>query len=493
METRFVIFLTLLVACHPSPTETARAPLAWAPCENGLQCTTLTVPARWERPAARPIPFFVAKLAATAPLRAQLFMLQGGPGGAGNEGVAIAQVLARLEPGVEIYLPDHRGTGRSARLGCAAEDAASDGGHAITDGEWPDCIAELKAAWGDDLAGFSSEGAARDLAELIERTRAGVPVLVWGVSYGTTLATRFLQLFPRGADGVILDSANWPDRTYADYDALWNEAARGLFAACGADALCAQKLGTDPWARLRALYDRLAAGHCAALGLDGPSLKNALAWMTAYEGLRELAPAVVYRLERCDDGDLRALHNLLHNLFEPGGALAFDDPLFSSVLSQHILLSENVTDTMPPDAELQRIVDESLVCIGAGPTVRAAASRWPRYPFPDRFRRWPETTTPVLSLSGGIDPFCPAARLDPPPHLQDGWVVFPTAAHGLVESTLVRRGQPTCGMQLLRGFLHDPHAPIDRACVAEVAPLDFHGAAARDLMGAGDAWENPKP
>ena len=73
---------------------------------------------------------------------------------------------------IDLYLPDHRGTGRSARLACpTAETASSPGGTQISDGELPGCVESMKSTWGDKLASFNITNAARDVGEFIRAQR----------------------------------------------------------------------------------------------------------------------------------------------------------------------------------------------------------------------------------------------------------------------------------------------------------------------------------
>src|SRR5206468_7908508 len=127
----------------------------------------------------------------------------------------------------EFYIPDHRGAGKSARIGCPAEDDASDGGRAITAAEWPACLDAVKAALGPKLAAYTTTNAANDVALAISRTRAdGQPVFVYGASYGTFWAHRIMQLAPTVADGFVLDSIVPPVSSLARQDQDADEAGK---------------------------------------------------------------------------------------------------------------------------------------------------------------------------------------------------------------------------------------------------------------------------
>lgn len=480
------------------------APLAFEPCTLAFgpfetldaECARPAVPVRWDRPEGRAIDLWVMRYGNHTAPRAQVWMLQGGPGASGYDYGPLINRLAGFERSIEFFTLDHRGVGESARLGCAVEEGeASEGGAAIADSEWPACLAAVQEEWGDDLAGFSSENAARDVAHLIAATRReGVPVVVYGASYGTTLAERFLQLYPDLADGVVIDSVNWPDRTYDDYDLLWDEVGRGVFAACARDTVCAEKLGPDPIARLTALYDRLEAGHCMEVGIDREELRGMIAWAIAYAETRPFAAALVHRIDRCSAADATAVTRFYDALFGEQGLLGGSDDRFSTVLSQHVLNSEIAIRSTTPDAELDRIASECVVCLGVGSAGVAHARTWPVYDFDERFTRWPDATTPVLAMVGELDPFAPARRLEEAGIASvfrgPGYVRFPGSPHGVIGYARDRSpSSRTCGEALFLEFALDPTATLDTSCAAALPAPYFTTTYAITFFGTTNLWD----
>jgi pimeloyl-ACP methyl ester carboxylesterase len=404
------------------------------------------------------------------------------------------RTLSDLDPGLEIYAPDHRGTGRSARLGCADQEGArSDEGATITETEWPACQEAVVAEWGDSLAGFSSEGAARDVDALVARTREpGVRVVLHGASYGTTWAHRFLQLFPDGADGVVLDSTNWPDRTLEDYDLLFEATGEALFDACGADAGCSARLGADPWAGVGALHDALDGGHCPGLaeaGVGSREIAALLGYLLAYDVTRAWAPPVVYRATRCEPADVDAVLHAFAALLGEGGLFRFEDPLFSWVLNRNVVASELARE--PTSEAAHAFAATCRTCVGAG---LADVGDWPRYDFDEALRDWAVTDTPLLAENGGLDPFAPASRLEEAgmPEAFDGpaqrVLAFPTSPHGSVLSSPAGGDLP-CGLELMLAFVEEPTAELDAGCVARLQPVDFSGSSPEWVFGTTDLWD----
>ena len=503
----------------PPPTPTpdagaddaaAPAPITWTPCplhtEGGkpsAECATVPLPLRASEPDGETIDIFVKRFRpANGKATRALWMLQGGPGGSGYVFEGIAEAISTKYPDVEFYIPDHRGTGKSTKLTCAAQAPDSEGGIGISPAEWPACLAENKDRWGDKLAAFSTTNAANDLGLLIERTRReGQPVFVYGVSYGTYLANRYLQLFPKQADGVVLDSIAAPGSSLARQDQDANEAARDLLAVCAKDATCAEKLGADPWAKAQALVPKLLVGHCsdvvppASLTLH-EALRLAFGTMLMHPHLRGYIPAAIHRLDRCAENDVPAMNTFFKALYGDGSEPGEPDEMMKSwgwVLSNNITFSE-LWETPPPSAEDLASIRESAVAsreITSGlPELHAI---WPLYTDP-LAPAWATTDVPMLMLAGGLDPATlfrkqvPARDQFSGPHQH--FVEIPSASHTVIASSMTTAGR-SCGTMIMMTFLEDPRGTPDTSCLADVLPVTFAGDAAvtNALFGTSDPWE----
>lgn len=508
-----VVRLTLACADSPSISPDASAPppevdaatpppaaLEWSPCALDAarpdtldaECARFRVPARWDRRESRDVELWVMRHGDHVAPRAQLWLLQGGPGASGADLGPLLGRLAALEPGLEVFTLDHRGVGESTRLGCPAQEAAeSEAGATITEGEIRDCVAAVQAEWGEDLAGFSSEGAARDVAALLDATRReAIPAVVYGVSYGTTWAHRLLQIAPDAADGVALDSVNWPERTYDDYDALWDEVGRAVFDACADDETCRTRLGDDPAARAAEVYARVDEGHCPGLGSTGAVIRYLASYLLAYPETRAFSPALVHRVDRCSREDVSAILQLYRVLFPtPTGEL----PRFSEVLSQHIVLSELAAHGSLDAESLDARASECTFCLGVGGRPLERLAWWPTYDFPERFRGWASSDTPVLAMVGELDPFAPARRLEEAGIDEafggPGYVRMRGAPHGVISYARGPAGEASCGERLLIAFALDPRAALDTSCAATLPPPAFASPLASQLFGRPDLWD----
>jgi pimeloyl-ACP methyl ester carboxylesterase len=465
------------------------------------ECARVPVPIDWADSEGEQIEIFVQRLRGDGTGGGgQLWLLEGGPGGSGADFDALMEGLNALEPGWDLYTLDHRGTGRSARLGCPQEGLADAADFDITMEEWPACLAALEGTWGDDLAHFTTTEAARDLGFLVDAMReTGRPTYVYGVSYGTIWAHRYLQIFPTQPDAVILDSLA-VNNFITNWTRYFNQVGEDFMAVCATDATCGAKLGGDPWGALGALLTALDGGHCPDAGLDRVGLRTLLAQMLMSWDFRPLIGPVIYRLSRCDAADVTAVKKLSALVTTP--PFTYHEKYFSSVLNLHIVHSDLYPDNPPTPAQMQAEADASYIStvgLGIDTFETFVRDQWPLYPRDEYWQGWADTSVPILMLNGDLDPQTPIWVATPAvDHLNKAnqhFVTVPGAPHCIVCQTPVRTpGEPTCGTTLLRGFLADPTQAPDRTCLDDLALIDFVGGPGwpEYLLGEPDYWEHTK-
>ncbi|WP_437996073.1 alpha/beta fold hydrolase [Sorangium sp. So ce185] len=478
--------------------------IAWTPCPlftdgtgEDAECAEIPVPLRWDQPEGETITFFVKrKLAATQPSRGQLWLLNGGPGYSGADFEPTVQFLTGVDPTLDMYMPDHRGTGRSSRLGCAdGETPESEAGSYLTDAELAACLPSIKAELGDDIQGYTVTNAARDVGETIARTRApGGDVIVFGGSYGSIWGHRYLQLYPDQPTAVSLTALAVNSRL-SDIDVWLNDLGQRFMGLCGADPSCSEKLGADPWATMTETLDAFEEGACpevAALGYDRPVFQALFAQFLYQWAPRPLIPALIYRLGRCSPADVAAFTHLAGIVLAP-----LPEPLspslrfYSPVLRNNIMLSELWADPPPPASEMQQYLAEANVALGLTDDAAAVHESWPRY-TPDAYAgQWATTSVPLLLLHGGLD-FIPSAIPEAVERHFTGpnqtFVMIPRAPHGLESPT---SGGTSCDLEILLQFIADPEAPLDTSCTERILPLDFSvdPTLSATYLGTDDAWD----
>ncbi len=464
----------------PPPVEPV--PLDWYPCPvftggegSGAECAELDVPLDWDDPAGPQIELFIKRIGGGNGSH-QMWMLQGGPGGSGVGYESEAAGLAQND-GLDLYLLDHRGTGRSTRLGCSAEDPASPGGTAIVSEKYDACLQELVDTWGTEtLAQFNTTNASHDLGFAIDSALAEVgeqQVHVFGASYGTYWAHRYLQVRPDQADAVSMLGVAAPGFDFAYWERDYDAVGKAYLDACSADPACSSLLGPDAADRALQILEAVDAGQCAAAGLDRQTLSTFFASRMAWHhSERVLIIALLHRLERCDPADVVALQNASPALQNPTAWLS--DPVFMApMLGSNIRYGEMYKAPWPSEQELTDIHDAAVITFGSAVGSLAYADVWPNYEDDEYVDAYAETDTPVLMLHGEYDPNAPLGQALELGEALNGpnqrFYTLPAGNH--TWSSPTAQGYD-CARSLWYDFINDPTAePFD--CTGDVLPLSF--------------------
>jgi pimeloyl-ACP methyl ester carboxylesterase len=510
-----VAFLGLFPACSDgNPTTTAGSggaagadvPITWGECpadsaytlSPGVECATINMPVDHDKPQGETIPYFLARRLSDTPHKKQLWLLNGGPGSGDEEFFyGITDSIVASAPGVDIYAPDHRGTGRSSPLTCTGEAAGSPRDVELSPEEWTSCIAEMKTKWGDKLGFFNVTQAAKDVGSLIDRTREpGEQVFVYGLSYGTYLVWRYLSLFPGQADGVIQDSIVSPGLIYqSKADQYFDPVLKDVAELCKTDAGCMAKMGPDPYAKVQAVFTALDAGHCAESGFNRALLRQSIGRFLFGWNARITSLALPYRLDRCDAADVTALKTFVTAVFQPLGDLGG----FSHALESNISFSEIWENPAPSANEIRARAEAVMSGLDWAYERADVYDAWPKYPADQYQLAWPKTDKPMLMLNGTLDTETPldtalvASMHYNGPH--QTFVQIPKGPHavGLVSPTTLPDGIP-CGIAILGSFVTNPLAPPDTSCIASLKPFLFEYAKiAPAIFGSSSLWENVAP
>ncbi|NJC44914.1 UNVERIFIED_ORG: pimeloyl-ACP methyl ester carboxylesterase [Xanthomonas campestris] len=278
----------------PPPSFTACADAAAHTPLVGSECLITDVPLRHEAADAGTIELFVRRLPTPdqSKRRGEVWLIAGGPGEAGASLYPMISTYRRAFPGYDLIIPDHRGTGRSARLCPAQEAPQSVDGVGLAGAEWGPCIGALYAD-AQRTKAFTITEAAQDLALLIRQQRRKGKVLLYGVSYGTQLALRTLQVAPIPLDGLVLDGLV-PPETAAQWDLSHRTAV--------VDAVGRALLDDAHIATYRSVLDRSDSAAWRTQ-IPGKDLKRFLGMLLNFPRLRDRIPAIIYGLAR-DDASL---------------------------------------------------------------------------------------------------------------------------------------------------------------------------------------------
>jgi len=228
----------------------------------GARCGVVYVPENHDKPRGRKIGLDVLVLPATGPVRdarVAQYDLEGGPGFAATDFVEFyAGDGAIYRRGRDIVLADMRGTGGSNPLRCAGiEELEKRRPEAVM---YPaplvaECAPQSSVA--SDPRQYTTAFASRDI-ELVRQALGYEQLDLNAISYGTTLALRYIADHPRRVHGAVLMGTVPADRTPPRFHASAAQASfEQLDASCKADPRCAEQ--GEPRKNLDRALERLAA------------------------------------------------------------------------------------------------------------------------------------------------------------------------------------------------------------------------------------------
>jgi len=218
-----VLVSGLLVSCGTSTFTDRTGSLVWHRC-GGIECTTLSVPLDWSRPAAGRITLSLARRPADGHRTGVLLTNPGGPGGSGIQLVQQAgdafdsAILDRFD----IVSWDPRGVGASAPAGCGTRldyfyevdrnetDAKAAAANAtVAKRLAADCERTSKRL----LPYLGTPSTVRDMDAI--RAAMGVATIDYlGFSYGTYIGALYADRYPTRVRAMVLDGAIDPAARY---------------------------------------------------------------------------------------------------------------------------------------------------------------------------------------------------------------------------------------------------------------------------------------
>ncbi|TCP57212.1 alpha/beta hydrolase family protein [Tamaricihabitans halophyticus] len=219
-----------------APADVAPPELSWTDCQDGVQCTTMTVPVDWQEPDGPDTKVNVVRLPASAPeRRAGSVVLHFGAGhGTSNVLGQLPASIESLTKRFDVVVFDTRGLGKedNGTLIECAEPPASVYGLVpeLSEQSWQDQIDQNTAyndscrkAAGEAFDGLTSWQVAHDL----EALRAGLgeeKLRYIGNSYGTVFGQAYAELFPEQIGQMYLDGV--ADHTQPDLEKWLGNYAR---------------------------------------------------------------------------------------------------------------------------------------------------------------------------------------------------------------------------------------------------------------------------
>ena len=365
-----------------------------------------------------------------------VFFFAGGPGQSAIEiAPQVAGLLARFANRRDIVLIDQRGTGRSAPLLCEAEDPALPLAELFTPDRQREriaaCLLKLMVLPHGDLRFYTTTLAMQD-ADAVRAALGAERINLVGASYGTRAVREYQRQFPQRVRRVVIDGVAPPDMALpASSSADAQAVLDALLRACAAEPACARRhprLAEDWHALLASLPRRVTVAHPSTGERETFELRRdrLLAAVRAPLYVPALASALPAALSAA------AQEGRFEPLFALGAALA---PRTANALAMgmhfSVICSEDLAVVAPPQAA----PPGADFGDGFEQLYRRACADWPRGTVPAAFYTLPAAATPVLLLSGGLDPATPprhGERVARALGAKARHVVVPNAGHGLL-------------------------------------------------------------
>lgn len=243
---------TLLVACAPQTLKKSTT-ISFEDCrlkrvESQSKCALFEVPENHAKSDSTKIKIHVAIVPSLAPKPEAdpVFFFAGGPGQAASDIGILVEALSPLRRNRDIVLVDQRGTGKSKTLTCDVGETlktesqplreALNANDAQMRAEWKKCLDTLKG----NPATHRTDDYIADL-ELVRKAMGYDKINVWGGSYGSRVALRYMKLHPDAIRSSVIDGVA-PTTLRLPNDALANSEAelRAVFVACEQSPECAR-------------------------------------------------------------------------------------------------------------------------------------------------------------------------------------------------------------------------------------------------------------
>jgi hypothetical protein len=496
----------------------------WSSCDlgegiaSGGECATVDAPAWYDTFDEVPtIPFTVYRVRDQAGVDAPvaMWMIGGDLGASGESLTALAADLVTRWDGVDFYVPDLRGTGRSAAVTCGLQQSSSSpGGTAITPDEWAPCVTAVQTGYGAELPYFTTEFMAWDVEAAMRSSiaeGADPHVVLYAEGWGALVANRMLDLFPDRpdhpdfvVDRIALDGPISPDRDLADADTEADGVISGLLDACTRDSGCSERLETGARDDVLLALQQIDEGGCASLVADrfegdalaaADALRGAIYALFSTPRTVPLVPAVAYRLMRCDAGDVAALDVLLDGVADHVVHRLTSARPDAPLEALHVGLGE--LSPVPPDLSSARTgLDGTIGAAGLSTLVASAYGVWPAA----EGAALPVVSAwggQVLVLAGDLDARqslgTSAALADRYGGALQHWVPIANATQRTLDGSPVGGGV-ACGETILQSFATT--GIVDAAATACTASVNHPGfEPSIDLglaaFGAADPWDAP--
>ncbi len=389
---------------------------------NSVQCGSVQRPLDPALPAAGSltVSYVVVPALARNKLPDPIFVIAGGPG---QSAIAVAGqvmgMLGRANNRRDIVFVDQRGTGRSAPLDCddpAHESLADQADPARQLRLLLACKARLAQLpyirEEKNLAFFTTPIAAQDLD--VVRVQLGADRIdLIGFSYGTRVALEYLRQFPQAVRRLVIDGVAPADMVLPVSFSVDGEASlEALLAGCAKEAACAAahpRLREQLGVLLATLPKAASVPHPLTGQIESFTLTREMVLSAIRSALYTpaLAAAVPAAIEAASKGRYEGLVGLGATFWSRRSTRLATGMHFSVVCAEDEPRVASATDAPASFVSATFARDDAHF-------YARMCAHWPRGALPAAFDHVSPSKSPVLALSGGIDPATPprhAARV----------------------------------------------------------------------------------
>lgn len=457
---------TLALALQPQAGPFVERPCVDERIAETVRCGRVEVPENWDVEGGRRIALNIVIVPAAAPTPGStpLYDLAGGPGLPATTSAAFYLMFGQAYwASRDVVLIDQRGTGASNPLHCP-ELAGPETRYApmldpAAVGACRDRLLSTAA-----LDQYSTDNTVRDM-DAVRQALGHGEIDIFALSYGTTVALRFMAAFPDAVRAaVLMGAAPATTRPPSGHAPAGERALRLLFEDCAADALCAGAF-PDPAGDLQRAVTGLTSIEDAPLPEVFLERLRSLAYTAT--GARQIP----YIVRQAADGDLGPFY----------AATAEAAP---SILADGLFMSVVCSEAMAH-------LDYEAAAAAARATVlgdyrlsrqRSACAAWPVAQIDESFFEPVHDDAAILFIAGRLDPVTPPDLAELASQTLPNSRVITLEHGGHIIDGL--SGIDTCFDAVLVRFYETADAvSLDTSCVAGMAPPPFQISAEPDADG----------
>lgn len=348
----------------------------------------------------------------------------------------------------------------------------------------------------------------------MNKVSEGKQIFVYGFSYGTYLLNRVIQINNNSIpiEGIALDSvfpASGTDQErfiMYNRDVQINNVVFSILEECKLDSFCYDMMTSSPSGSIFAdsvenyvetVFEKAFVNEtCIDIltnNYNATFWKLYMGYLSPIPDGRIVIPAILFRLDRCDIYDTTVL-NYVGSVVQANNNLSpITMSLSSKVLERHIIYSElwGVNNIPTYDELLLRFENNLYFGIGSHDYM-LGFNQWPTYTRDNYFNSSFSTTSPVLILSGKLDPLTPSYFADTvQKYIQSPNIYkyeIPYATHWTINTSPVHENNVSdiyCGFQLLINFLNNPNQQPDQSCLFNLLEIDWRGNVDSNLQYLG--------